>query len=117
MHAILTPGDPVPWFRGRTALNPDFDFSSAAGRHIVLSCLPPGDGEMLAVFLANADAFNDVHSHFFGVVSQPPGGAPAESERRPGMDLFWDSGGELARLLGALPVEGGNEPFEPVTYV
>jgi predicted 2-oxoglutarate/Fe(II)-dependent dioxygenase YbiX len=35
----LLPGDPVPWFRARTDINPDYPFASLGGRRIVLTFL------------------------------------------------------------------------------
>lgn len=32
----IMPGDPAPWFTQRTTPNPNYNFSSAAGRYIVL---------------------------------------------------------------------------------
>ncbi len=34
---FLLPGDPAPWFGAPSNVNPQFDFSTAAGRYVVLS--------------------------------------------------------------------------------
>jgi peroxiredoxin len=109
---MLTPGDPVPWFRAPTAANPDYDFASVAGRYVVLCCLPSNDTKMHAAFLAQADAFNGIDRLFFGVAGQAPSEAPA---RRPGMEIFLDPRHELAKFLGAEPADGGS--IQPVTYI
>ena len=38
---LLMPGDPAPWFRAPSNINPNFDFAPSAGRYIVLSFVRP----------------------------------------------------------------------------
>jgi predicted 2-oxoglutarate/Fe(II)-dependent dioxygenase YbiX/peroxiredoxin len=117
----LLPGDPVPTFRAPSNINPDFDFASAAGRYIVLSFLGPSDGAVarsrFESFLGRAEIFNNPDCYFFGVVlGQPAEADPVLTERRPGMDMFWDDG-TVARLYGALPANGGREGFAPLSLL
>src|SRR3954471_4549277 len=107
MSNLLTPGDPVPWFRAPTATNPDFDFATVAGRYVVLCCYQPGDAGMHAAFLAECASFNGFDRLFLGVAGQAPSGA---FPKRPGMDVFFDPRHELAAFLGA-------ETAEPLTYI
>jgi predicted 2-oxoglutarate/Fe(II)-dependent dioxygenase YbiX len=117
----ILPGDPAPMFRAQSNVNPDFDFASAAGRHIVLSFLGAAEdaaaGTRFAAFLSEAKLFGDRDNYFFGVVLGKPGsGDPVFAERRPGMDTFWDQGA-LGRAYGALPADPGGGGFEPVTVI
>ncbi len=119
-HAQLLPGDPVPMFRAASNVNSDFDFSTAAGRYIVLSFLGPLEGGVAKVrreaFLRGGEIFANPDCYFFGVVLGKPSEAePVLKERRPGWDIFWDNGA-LSRLYGALPHGEGNN-FEPVSFL
>jgi predicted 2-oxoglutarate/Fe(II)-dependent dioxygenase YbiX/peroxiredoxin len=117
----LLPGDPAPMFRAPSNVNPDFDFGSAAGRYLVLSFLGPLHGDTakkrFEAFLAEAAIFNNPDCYFFGVVLGKPGEADAAlTERRSGMDTFWDEGA-LSRLYGALPAGQGDSGFEPLSLL
>ena len=118
-RTLLMPGDPAPWFRAASNVNPDFDFSSAAGRFIVLSFLGPTGSPaaraMHAAFVAQASLFVTADRYFFGVALGPRDASPF-AELRPGMDMFWDDG-RLCRRYGALPQEDGTDDFMPVTYL
>ncbi|MCA8896335.1 MAG: hypothetical protein KDA48_13835, partial [Amphiplicatus sp.] len=35
-YVRLTAGDPAPWFKQRSSANPNYAFSSVAGRYIIL---------------------------------------------------------------------------------
>jgi predicted 2-oxoglutarate/Fe(II)-dependent dioxygenase YbiX len=115
----LLPGDPAPLFKAPSNINPDFDFGSAAGRYIVLTFLGAADEAKTRfdAFLGQAAIFSNPDCYFFGVVQGPPGGAdPALTQRRSGMDTFWDDG-RLSRLYGALPAGNGAAGFEPLSYL
>jgi predicted 2-oxoglutarate/Fe(II)-dependent dioxygenase YbiX/peroxiredoxin len=107
MSKPLTPGDPVPWFRAPTAINPEYDFATVAGRYVVLCCFPPGDTRMHAAFLAESASFDGFERIFFGVAPHAPNDA---LPKRPGMEIFFDPRHELASFLGA-------EAAEPLTYI
>jgi len=114
---LLMPGDPAPWFRAPSNVNPDFDFASAAGRMIVLSFIGSAGDAVYDAFLAEGSLFANPDRYFFAVAL---GGrerhAPTMAERRPGMDTFWDEG-SVSRLYGALPRDEGTTDFAPVTYL
>jgi len=117
----LMPGDPAPWFRASSNINPDFDFASAAGRYVVLSFLGPVGAPETRVrldgFLADLALFQNPDCYFFGVVlGRPEGADPAFTERRSGMDIFWDDG-KVSRLYGGLPAGAEQAGFEPVTFL
>jgi predicted 2-oxoglutarate/Fe(II)-dependent dioxygenase YbiX len=102
----LLPGDPVPTFRAPSNINPDFDFGTAAGRFLVLSFLGPLAGgaakARFEAFLGGATIFTNPDCYFFAVVEGKEDGAdPALTQRRPGMDTFWDDG-TVAQKYGAV---------------
>src|SRR5262245_54328047 len=99
------PGDPAPLFRAPSNINRDFDFSSAAGRYIVLSFLGAAQdaGGRFQPFLSVAPLFANPDRYFFGVVlGTAEKGDPTLLQQRSGMDTFWDEG-MVSRLYGALP--------------
>ncbi|MEX2649854.1 MAG: 2OG-Fe(II) oxygenase [Alphaproteobacteria bacterium] len=122
----LTPGDPAPWFKARTAGNPSYDFSSVAGRTIVL-CLFGSAGQpearaALDGFLTRGELFDDDRLVFFGV------SVDANDERLarvansiPGVRFFWDFERAISRLYGACgdgPEGGGAQlAYHPFTAV
>ncbi|HVM82299.1 MAG TPA: 2OG-Fe(II) oxygenase [Candidatus Binatia bacterium] len=121
-RSVLMPGDPAPWFRAPSNVNPDFDFASAAGRYIVLSFMGPADrphaAEQLQGFLAEAPIFANLDNYFFGVVIGTKQTQGPFAERRSGMDVFWDADGAISRQFGALTQGDGDlAGFEPVTYI
>ncbi|WP_395015978.1 2OG-Fe(II) oxygenase [Dongia sp.] len=102
----LLPGDPAPVFRAPSNINPDFDFSTAAGRYLVLSFLGPLEGgaakTRFDAFLGGAAIFTNPDCYFFGLVAgKADDGEPALRQQRPGMDMFWDDG-TVAHKYGAV---------------
>jgi peroxiredoxin/predicted 2-oxoglutarate/Fe(II)-dependent dioxygenase YbiX len=104
----ILPGDPAPWFTQRTSNNPQYHFSSAAGRYIVLCFFVTASDEQgktaIKAALAHWRLFDDKRFCFFGV-SLDPGD---EKERRveekiPGFRYFWDFDGSISRLYGSIP--------------
>ncbi len=102
---LLLPGDPAPVFRAPSNINPDFDFSTAAGRYLVLSFLGPLEAgaakPRFDAFLAGAAIFTNPDCYFFAVVAgRSADGEPALRQQRPGMDTFWDDE-SIAQKYGA----------------
>ncbi|HSA81658.1 MAG TPA: 2OG-Fe(II) oxygenase, partial [Geminicoccaceae bacterium] len=105
---LFRPGDPVPLFRGRASNGTsDFDFSSVAGRYIVLAFLESASQEpvrrALAAVRDHRKLFDDQHASFFGVSVDPAdetGGRLREA--LPGIRFFWDHDREISRRFGAL---------------
>src|SRR5689334_24045123 len=90
----LEPGDLAPWFHGRTSSNPDYQFHSTAGRHIVVcffgSAGDPLSRDVIAAMQTHAATFDDERASWFGVSED------AEDERQqrvadryPGFRYFW----------------------------
>ena len=103
----LTRGDPAPWFRARSTGNPQYNFSLAAGRFIVLcfygtAADDTGRGAIAAIE-ANRTLFDDRRISLFGVSFDPAD----EREQRvaesiPGIRHFWDFDGAVSRAYGAI---------------
>ncbi|HEX3366624.1 2OG-Fe(II) oxygenase [Phenylobacterium sp.] len=103
----LRPGEPTPWFFARSVLNPNYNFSSVAGRYVLLG-FAPSDPErrrrMFAVMQANVDLLRDNHLACFTVLNDEETFARARD--RNGVRWFFDPDGEIARLYGALDEAG-----------
>jgi predicted 2-oxoglutarate/Fe(II)-dependent dioxygenase YbiX/peroxiredoxin len=107
----LLPGDPAPWFRQRSSVNPNYAFDSAAGRYLVL-CFFLSAANARARAALDAIAlkrflFNDEKAAFFGVSIDPAD----EQHKRvatklPGYRYFWDGDSKVSKLYGAVPVDG-----------
>lgn len=105
-------GDPVPWFRGETPSNPQFNFSLAAGRYIALLFVRSSTDEAtsgaIAAARARPDVLNDERAALFVVTPDP-----ADRERvadEIGLRWFLDQDGEIARLYGVLDEDGQVQP-------
>jgi predicted 2-oxoglutarate/Fe(II)-dependent dioxygenase YbiX/peroxiredoxin len=105
----LGPGDPAPWFKGRTQSNPRYSFDTAAGRYLILcffgSAAEPQGAASLKAAIAHRKLFDDRRFCFFGVSNDPRD----EAEHRvadaiPGMRYFHDDGA-IGRAYGALPLD------------
>jgi peroxiredoxin/predicted 2-oxoglutarate/Fe(II)-dependent dioxygenase YbiX len=116
---LLTPGDPAPWFKAATRHNPTYDFSSVAGRTIVL-CLfgsagRPETRAVLEGFGALRDLFDDDRCAFFGVSVDPADAdLPCCQDSLPGVRFFLDHDRRVSRLYGAC--DEGNR-YRPHTLV
>ncbi|ODN69482.1 2OG-Fe(II) oxygenase [Methylobrevis pamukkalensis] len=107
-YNALGRGDPAPWFRQRTAANPNFVFDTVAGRYIVLCFFgSAGDAAGKAAIEeahANRHLFDDVRASFFGVSNDPTDEASGRVQpSNPGIRHFWDFDGSVGRLYGAVP--------------
>ena len=99
----LTPGDPAPWFTAPGSNNPNFSFSTVAGRFVVLSFFGSAGEKTAARFLElvfqRHAAFDDTNLTFFGV-----SGDAADRGRLPvhpgGIRYFWDHERAVAKLYG-----------------
>lgn len=123
---FLTPGDPAPWFKARSAGNPRYEFNTVAGRAIVLclfgSARQAGVLELLQRFRARSDLFNDDRAAFFGVSCDPTDEAEKRVfEQIPGFRQFWDFDFKVSSAFGACAEPGeksaGSMRYAPVTYV
>ena len=107
----LTIGEPAPWFTARTANSPEFPFSSAAGRFVLLGFLPSetvGMASAIAAVAAHRAMFDDARLSAFLVVRshEPPTGARDMT----GIRWILDADGSVSRLYGTVDAEGGEQP-------
>ena len=114
---MLTPGDLVPWFEGRSSFRPALNIETLAGRYIVLSFLGssthPASRQLIDDVEREQAQFDVRNAMFCGVVVDP------EDERRlrqkfPGVIYFWDGGAAVSRLYGAV---GQNNSYTLHTLV
>jgi peroxiredoxin len=110
VYANLTPGDPCPWVRQRSASLPTLNVDFFAGRYIVLcffgSAADPRGRYAVDAMLRHRDRFDDRRASFFGISIDPAD----ESEGRvkdinPGVHFLWDFDRAVSRQCGALPRE------------
>lgn len=107
-------GVPVPWFSGRTETNNSFNFSTTAGRYVVLCFFGSADFDdrrrILGEFLANANHFDDSHATFLGVSIDPKDEVYGRiADREKGVRFFRDFDRTISRLCGALPQSDSDE--------
>jgi peroxiredoxin/predicted 2-oxoglutarate/Fe(II)-dependent dioxygenase YbiX len=103
----LLPGDPAPWFHGRSSTRADFALDVIGGRYIVLCFFSSADARgklAIATAFAERDLFDDKNASFFGVSIDPAD----EAQKRvinqlPGFRFFWDFDGKISKLYGAVP--------------
>jgi peroxiredoxin len=120
----LLPGDPAPWFHARATTREKFAFDTVGGRYVVLCFFATADQTGKAAVdlaFAHPELFDDKHAAFFGV-SMDPGdeGQQRVVGRIPGFRFFWDFGGQISRLYGAIPddaVPGSSFPLRRIWVV
>jgi predicted 2-oxoglutarate/Fe(II)-dependent dioxygenase YbiX/peroxiredoxin len=105
---LLTAGDPAPWFRQRSPVNPSYAFDTTAGRYILLCFFgSAGDAAGRAAIdavLAQGERFDDRRVSFFGLSTDPADEREQRvNERMPGIRYFWDFDRSVSRLYGAAP--------------
>jgi predicted 2-oxoglutarate/Fe(II)-dependent dioxygenase YbiX len=116
LPSIQHPGDPVPWFRARTSVTPDFAFHSVAGRYVVLCFAGSATSGAGAGFHAAIEKhralFDGTRACLFCVSTDPedqhPGRLPAAG---PGIIHLWDFDLAVSRLYGAQSADGA--PYAP----
>jgi predicted 2-oxoglutarate/Fe(II)-dependent dioxygenase YbiX/peroxiredoxin len=111
--APLSVGEFAPWFSAPSPTNPNYNFSTAAGRYVLLALLPaPGDARdrAVAAFEAHANLFDDHKLTCFMVLRDA--GSIAIAKNRPrGLRWLFDAEGKVSRLYGALTPDGSEAPF------
>jgi predicted 2-oxoglutarate/Fe(II)-dependent dioxygenase YbiX len=117
---IFSLGDPVPWFVAPTVDRPDFHFSIAGGRYVVLTFLgsarDPRFGAMAREMAACERVYNDVRASLFTVTCDRADLDEGRlEERTPGARLFLDYGRRLSRLYGA--ADGADGAYRPFSLV
>jgi len=119
----LMPGDPAPWFVAAASNNPQFSFSTVAGRYIVLcffgSAALPIAEQVLADVAANRHRFSDDHAAFFGVsVDRADQSRPNVRALATSVRFFWDFDGNVSRLYGAMdPIDRSSTQYRPFSIV
>lgn len=117
MSAPALPGQRVPAFRAPTLDgNPQFDFDTVSGRHIVLlfagSAAHPASAAALRLVARDRTLFDDSRASFFGVTNDPADAAERRIARQlPGIRWFLDHDGKVAKLYGAADRAGQIRPF------
>ncbi len=115
----LTPGDPAPWFKTRSPTNPNFNFSTVAGRYVVLcffgSAVLENSQRILADTIAGASVFDDDHASWFGISIDPSDESDGRVQQAiPGIRLFWDFDQTVSKLYKICPEEP--DPSGNVAY-
>ena len=107
----LIPGQAAPWFTAPTPSNPQFAFSSVAGRYVLLAFMPsdPAAHEAALSRLVASQALFDVTNLMaFCVVSdRATFGAKRDT---PGVRWFLDPGRQVGRRYGAVDETGAERP-------
>jgi predicted 2-oxoglutarate/Fe(II)-dependent dioxygenase YbiX len=109
----FAPGDPTPWFNAPSPNNPDYAFSTVAGRYVVLGFAPPPGPERdaaFSAFSAHRQAFNDTNLTAF-IVLRDQDSIGRARDQLPGLRWFFDPAGEVSRLHGALDAQGRAHPY------
>jgi len=105
------PGEPAPWFYAPSPTNPSFNFSSVAGRYVLLIFTPSDPEQREIAFVAlqrHIALFGDYTIAAFIVLRDP--GLFAQARNRPGIRFFLDADGEVGRLYGAVTPDGAESP-------
>jgi predicted 2-oxoglutarate/Fe(II)-dependent dioxygenase YbiX/peroxiredoxin len=102
---MLEPGDPAPWFSGRTTKRSDFHFDTAAGRYLVLcffgTAAHPASAAALASLLRRRNFFDDQSFAFFGVSTDRDDQETGRIvQMLPGIRYFLDHDGAICRKFG-----------------
>lgn len=120
----LLPGDPAPWFTGRTLRNPRYHIDTAAGIYVVLSfygsaAQPYAQAALQAVCTDLRHHFDDAKCAFYGISTDPED----ETQQRlphmlPGIRHFFDDDRSISSKYGAVR-PAGDDQFQhvPVTLV
>jgi predicted 2-oxoglutarate/Fe(II)-dependent dioxygenase YbiX len=108
--SFLPFGVAAPWFEAPTHANPRFNFSSIAGRFVLLVFLPSDRAAAETTverMVAREALFGPQRQMLFFVVPDPA--LHAARSETPGVRYFLDASGDLARSFGALD-EAGEHP-------
>lgn len=105
------PGEPVPAFYGRSALNPRFAFDSIAGRWIMVlipgSMAEPGKAERLAAMVAPHAHRLDTDNILLVIIGTDPADeAEGRLKDGAGRRVLWDDDGSARRALRAAAADG-----------
>ncbi|MBI2253153.1 MAG: 2OG-Fe(II) oxygenase [Proteobacteria bacterium] len=118
----LLVGDPAPWFHCASNVNANFDFSTAAGRHVVLtffgSTAHPVGKALVESFLAALGVFADPEFYCFGVSLDAADRERADlTQTHPGFDIFWDTERKVAQRYQFAGMDTPVAALQPITYL
>lgn len=117
----LEPGDPVPWFFGRTPSTPAFGLSFLAGRVVVLSYigsggLPPSR-QVIEGFHRHADCFDGIDAVHY-LITADPADVGRLTEQAPQFGVFLDLDRKIGQLLGVFaPGPDGRPRLKAASFV
>ncbi|HYD69725.1 2OG-Fe(II) oxygenase [Azospirillum sp.] len=121
---MLLPGDPCPYFCGRTPAKPEFHFDTMGGRTLVLAFFVSAGFDLGRRFLAAVDAmahrFDDRTASFFGVTVDPADEREGRlRDRPPGRRFFYDFDRRISARYGVCKPqgEGAVDAYTPLVYV
>jgi peroxiredoxin len=109
----LSVGEFAPWFTAPTPLNPNFYFSTVAGRYVLLGFLPSDDAgrrRAMNAFDSERARFDDLQLTAFMVIRDAPSIERVRNQL-PGLRWLLDGDGAVSRLFGALAPDGTERPF------
>lgn len=112
----MTPGDPAPWVTARSIGNPAYKLHMAAGRWMVVTILPTAGSDVGATLVRalgdDQGTFDDRHACLFLASRDPADESGSRLDQRiPGIRVFWDDGGAIAKAFGCESVD------QPVSFV
>jgi peroxiredoxin/predicted 2-oxoglutarate/Fe(II)-dependent dioxygenase YbiX len=124
---MLLPGDPAPWFKAASTVNPKFNFDTAAGRYVVLtffaSSKHPFSEKLLAEVDRRRERFDVTNVVFFGVSVDQQDQQRLNSDW-PGIIYFWDTDLAISRQYGVVseaPVDAQSDDkkasYQPCTFL
>lgn len=101
-------GAPAPWFVAETRSTPQFHFSAAGGRFVLLALIPdagPAQSEAIVALLRARPHFDDQQISAFAVVGDRDL-FDRTGDQMPGLRWMLDPLGEIAAMYGALDEQG-----------
>jgi len=118
----LMPGDPVPWFRIASDVNPDFQFSSLAGRRVVVAFVgsfrAAATKRLADDLIAGAGArFADGRSALVLVSADPTDSGAKVPAGLQGVRFFFDPSRAVSTLFGCVPNGAQPGAYRPVTLI
>lgn len=125
-YTLLTPGEPGPWFKARTASIPRYTFDTAAGRWMLLGFIGSAGSEagarMRAAAMSLQPMLDGDRIAFFGVTVDPEDEAQGRvQDAVPGTRWFFDLDGAVSRVYGAVPKDwtpdAGLQSARPVWFL
>lgn len=114
-------GEGVPWFTARSPSLPDFAFSAAGGRHVVLCFVGSAGPEPVRAMLAKLHRRQDLFDHRLASMLVVSSDRADERLKRlddaPGLHVFWDDEGKVAELYGLAARSEDRLALTPTTFL